>query len=457
MPIQFNGTGTITGVTSTIAQGATDVSSATTVTLTNASTQIQNITMTAVGQFVVLPSATTLGDGANTFIINNRGTTLFGVKDAAGTILLPVAPAQTQSVFTLLDNSTSAGKWASGTLSLNVVVNPANISTIASTGDANAPTVIVCALSATTIVLSYYTINTPFLVAATVSGSTITFGAPVTLNDVNINVQGIVAYSSTQFVYSYNSFNTSQAFLRAATVSGTTITLGTPTAVNVGPTSQVTMISPTVGVWSYNPNSSTQVVFRAFTLSGTTFTFGTNLTVSVTSAPSCAAKVMFKVIDGIIAYDLLDTGIGTNAKGFISNSGTTLTLGNTYSRLTNAEYFLYSTSPNTIVGESGVYTLTGSNTISSFTANATLPANNRVNSGGNDVPLFSTGVALLTNSLQRNFSVVYGTNGNVSGVSYSTTYRLGITAATVLNSSTGVVAGYGNGVLQASVINLSWT
>lgn len=440
MPIAINGTaGSITGVTTTIAQGATDVSSAVDVTLTSASTQIQNITMTAAGRFVVLPNATTLGEGANTFIINNRGTTAFGVKNAAGEIILGLAPSQTQAVFSLLDNSTSAGKWASGTISLNVYLNPANISTNAMFSVSE---ISVCALSASLIVIAFNSPTGARVVAGTVSGGTITFGTSVVLT-VAASLYSIVAYSSTQFVVTYDDGN---AVIRAGTVSGTTITLGTATTTFPGAAGTgVIMITPTVGVWGYNPNSGSQLAFRAFTLSGTTFTFGTTLTVSsVTPSSSNPTPTgMMQVTSGIMAYDAYAC-TGTNAKGFISNSGTTLTLGNTYSRTISGitDYFLYPTSSNTIVGSTGVYTLTGSNTISTYTPANGLPPNNMLGYlKGYNIPLFSNGVALLPQVINNVVSIVYANNGGVSGFQQlSLPYQAGSNAA-VLDSSTGIIVG----------------
>jgi len=463
MPIQFNGTGTISGVTSTIAQGGTDVSSATTVTLTSASTQIQNITMTAVGQFVVLPSATTLGEGANTFIINNRGSTPFGVKNAAGEIILDVAPSQTQSVFSLLDNSTSAGKWASGTVSLNVYSYPPNVSALAAfDGRYNS----VCALSASLVVMSYVNVLGVYIVAGTVSGGTITFGTPVQLsNTYGTIVYTMVPYSSTQFVFSYYDGNSGQIALRAGTVSGTTITLGTATTLSPGNnTNGVIMISPTVGVWGYNPNSGSQIAFRAFTLSGTTFTFGTTLTVSsVTPNPAGnpTPTSMMQVTSGIMAYDV-SMCTGTNAKGFISNSGTTLTLGNTYSRTISGvtDYFVYATSSNTIVGQSGVYLLTGSNTISAYTQTTGLaPIVSPYTSYFlYNVPQFSSGVALVPYGDNNSANIVYATNGVNSGLrNLPTTFKVGICGTAVLDSSTGIIVGFANSVFQAAVVKLYWT
>jgi hypothetical protein len=461
MPIQFNGTGTISGVTSTIAQGGTDVSSAVDVTLTNASTQIQNITMTAAGRFVVLPNATTLGEGANTFIINNRGTTAFGVKNAAGEIILALAPSQNQSVFSLLDNSTSAGKWASGTVSLNVYLNNPNIT---ATAISSAVFVTACALSASSVVLSYRTNTAPagvYVVAGTVSGGVITFGTPVQVSNTSgTAIYAMVAYSSTQFVFSYYDNNSGQSTIRAGTVSGTTITLGAAPTSSLGSGfTGVAMISPTVGVWGYNPNSGSQIAFRAFTLSGTTFTFGTAITVSLTTlSENPYPSSMMQVTSGVLAYDV-KVCAGSNAKGFISNSGTTLTLGNTYSRVTSPDYFYYSPSPNTIVGQSGVYTLTGSNTISAYTTTSNLALNNIPSYWSYNIPKFSEGVSLLPYAGVNNAYIVYANNGTSSGFqTVSISGLTGASATAVLDSTTGIIAGYSDtALLQAYIVKFYWT
>jgi hypothetical protein len=169
---------------------------------------------------------------------------------------------------------------------------------------------------------------------------------------------------------------------------------------------------------------------------------------------------MMQVTSGIMAYDAYQC-TGTNAKGFISNSGTTLTLGNTYSRVTSTDYFLYATSSNTIVGSTGVYTLTGSNTISTYTPASGLPPNDMINYlRGYNIPLFSNGIALLPRVIGTVASIVYANNGGVSGFqTFAPGYQLGSNAA-VLDSSTGIIVGAINtsgALLQANIVKLYWT
>jgi uncharacterized protein (UPF0333 family) len=95
-------------------QGGTNVTSADSVTLTSASTQVQRINITAANKFVILPDATTCTEGGVIFNIINVGTFPFSVVDSAGFSYGVINPSFAQSYF-LGDNSTSAGKWATAT------------------------------------------------------------------------------------------------------------------------------------------------------------------------------------------------------------------------------------------------------------------------------------------------------------------------------------------------------
>jgi hypothetical protein len=90
--------------------GATTTSSATDITLTTASDQAQSIAMTASEKFVNLPDATTLYEGADTYMFINTGDYRFGVKDSTGTFICSIA-AKGSGRCSLVDNSTSAGIW----------------------------------------------------------------------------------------------------------------------------------------------------------------------------------------------------------------------------------------------------------------------------------------------------------------------------------------------------------
>lgn len=115
-----NGSGTISNwtiyITGAIKAKADDVttaatqSSATDITLIAASARLQTITMTAEGNYVILPDATTLVVTSAIFTLHNAGYYPFGVKDGAGVVVCIVAPGGT-SVLSVTSIATTAGTW----------------------------------------------------------------------------------------------------------------------------------------------------------------------------------------------------------------------------------------------------------------------------------------------------------------------------------------------------------
>jgi hypothetical protein len=82
--VAYDGTAfRLTGITPVQAAStgsATTTTSATSISLTNASSRVQSVAFTADAQSVVLPDARTLNIGGPLFIINNAGTRTFGVR-----------------------------------------------------------------------------------------------------------------------------------------------------------------------------------------------------------------------------------------------------------------------------------------------------------------------------------------------------------------------------------------
>ena len=103
--------GTTTSWADPLLSNSTTTSSATTVTLTSASTRLHNITMTALGQHVALPDATTLSLDGTVFILRNAGTYPWGIRNNAGTLLIGVAGGGVAYV-TLEANGVAAGTWS---------------------------------------------------------------------------------------------------------------------------------------------------------------------------------------------------------------------------------------------------------------------------------------------------------------------------------------------------------
>jgi len=86
------------------------ITSATDITLVSTDAGYQLITMTAEGQYVILPDATTLYVTSPTYTLQNDGYYPFGVKDAAGNVI-GIVDMGGQMILSLADKSTAAGSW----------------------------------------------------------------------------------------------------------------------------------------------------------------------------------------------------------------------------------------------------------------------------------------------------------------------------------------------------------
>jgi len=146
--------------------------------------------------------------------------------------------------------------------------------------EAAAEYVDVAALDSTHIVVAYQSAATNYgrVVAGTVDLSgDVTWGSPVTFQSATTKHVRVAALSTTSFVISYGVLG--HAYVIAGTVSGTSITLGTATEL-IGSTSystDVCMLDSTHFLAGYRSDGNTYA--RAGSVSGTSITLGTAYTV----------------------------------------------------------------------------------------------------------------------------------------------------------------------------------
>jgi multidrug efflux pump subunit AcrA (membrane-fusion protein) len=203
--------------------GGTNVTSATDVTLTAASTQVQRVNITTSGKKVILPNATTCTKGGVIFSIVNTGSQNFTIVDSTGFALGTLGPALAVAYF-LTDNSTAAGKWATTTLE-----SPFTFSIPDSTAAQSAEYIV-----ALTDTSGVYVRNAGGGVvqarAYTLSGLTFTWGTATTIfTGTSAAPMCILKLTDTTFSVvgvSYSATNRASIFTVACSVSGTTITAG---------------------------------------------------------------------------------------------------------------------------------------------------------------------------------------------------------------------------------------
>jgi len=413
------------------AGGATVTSSAVDITLTSSSNKVQNVSMTASGKYVILPNATTLTAGGPLFVIQNAGLYNFGIKDAAGNILLNAITGSITPLF-LTTTATSAGSWETSTLNLGLNISPPSFSTISMAGVYAANTYVkATALSSSLVVFAYGNAASSVvtLVAASVSGGVLTFGTPVAAHSTTgVSVGGITKLSSTAGALAtqvYNSPNNSNS-IRGFSVSGTTITVGTATTLSSTTLNSqqeirgiCTLGNGTTGVVQYfDANSGGNYIqrLRAFTISGSTLTLGTAVTSTGGSGSNTDNNRYITPLDSstfVFNDNTLNIRLG-------SVSGTTITLGtaNTtfgFNSLSSGNFGGTAIVSATQFWNSGyLVTWTGTNTISSVTASSTAYAgqgayaiampkygsnffNINYNNDGNSIPTLGAQVADTSN------------------------------------------------------------
>jgi hypothetical protein len=331
--------------------GAATTSSAVDITLTSASAQTQVITMTAANKYVILPDATTmLTKGGSAFIIQNKGSYPFSVKNSAGTIVAGPVTYGNSVQLDLVSNSTAEGAWAQVATAGLVGIGLVNVSTLTPT---DSGTCRVVAMSSTQALIFYMDSTTAMkVVLATVSGSTVTYGTPVTvsssLSGGESKFQAASLSSGTAVVTAANG-TTIYAF--GVTLSGSTITVGSATTIASSASYANSAInvfasSSTNGVVAYTTDNGTNSVASVigFTISGTTITFGTAQTLlSLATGSAIATVVCTKLASGSFVC-LYGVGISSAYARTFTVSGSTVTLGTqtTFSGVNNiyAAYYV---------------------------------------------------------------------------------------------------------------------
>ena len=308
--------------------GATTTSTASNVTLTSSSNQIQNITMTATGLYVILPDATTLTNGSTYFQIYNAGYIPFGIKDASGNILGYTLTALQSSICSLTNNATAAGIWAIDRDPTNFVQAQVVASSI--TAETTTGYIKACLLTTSSFIVVYSSGTAVKAIGGTISGSTITYGSAITISGTttdNAAGMSIAKTGSTTCVAAWTTGNNATFKAVSLSLSGSTVTAGTPTSIRTSDTagvnnnSYVFSLGGTTAIFicGFTSSSGSFTVTGAGTSSGTTLTVGTQTTLSsVDSNYVCAAPAT--------SSSYLVSFLGTTTR-YITVSGTTLTSG----------------------------------------------------------------------------------------------------------------------------------
>ena len=231
--------------------GATENAvSASSLTLTSASTQYQKVQISSqANSFVTLPNATTLTtEGTPVYVIENISpiSNSLDIKNNGGTIIGNIPSGNTGFV-TLVDNTTTNGTWQINTVVDQAIVGISSTSNFYTpTGWSNASSAFrVIHLTSTKLLAVNFvktsgTVLTGYFRIGDLSGDTITFGTQQSTtitaggSDNNLYRADVFRLSDSTFILMWGVCTDSGAIRRvsANTVSGTTITFGTQNALS---------------------------------------------------------------------------------------------------------------------------------------------------------------------------------------------------------------------------------
>lgn len=226
-------------VVTSSGSSAVNPTSATSITLTNQSVNVQNITMTAAGQAVIMAAANTFLAVGQILLVYNSGTIAFDLQDNTGQVIYAqLAPGKSVLVW-LRDNTTVAGMWSliGNQVGQAALMNGLSSASIA--GFANAQ-IASCALNANQVLLCYtggassYTSYAVVLTSGGGANTIVTVGTPINLTSTTVKTTG-APYPIACCQTGTNSavVVTSDPRVRALTVSGSTITLGAAVPFNI--------------------------------------------------------------------------------------------------------------------------------------------------------------------------------------------------------------------------------
>ena len=208
--------------------GSNTVSGTVDITLTNTSTQIQRVTMTAAGKRVILPDATTMPiEGVMAFMVVNEGYLPFDIADSTGGRLISVN-AGASLVISLKSKAAATGGWiyGDGSIFLKCFSKNTTAFPILRVQDNYRNTLSLTLHNATTVVAGYVgaTDLDNWMVVGTISGNAITWGTPQLAFASSADNIYVVALTDTTGLVHYV-VNGTGSYAHSYSISGTVITV----------------------------------------------------------------------------------------------------------------------------------------------------------------------------------------------------------------------------------------
>lgn len=256
--------------------GSDTTISAVDITLTGVSSRLQLAVMTAAGNKVTLPAATTLQEGENTFVVSNTGDYRFSVHLNGGVFLAYVSPGHTIAAH-CSDTSTAAGVWRTSGNAIDRVYsgNTAEVLNAVATSY-----ICVAMLTSTKAICAYRNGSTTFLNVVLLNYGSAS-GTPLAINaEASVDIS-IAAQTSGQATVVYK---TSTGFTKGYVldISGNTITSGSVATVDVntgGVGTGLTALSSTKLVCVYQAVGSGTIRARILDIAASAITPGAEIVV----------------------------------------------------------------------------------------------------------------------------------------------------------------------------------
>ncbi len=228
----------------------------------------------------------------NAAIATTDGTTLtFGSEyQFCASSCDAIAVAMLDSTHAVIVYDVSGTGYAVVATISDTVISYGTATTFASSIRTGSPSIMaVAAMDTTHIAITYVTqaagpVFTTRVIAATVSGTTLTFGSATALQATSGQYVAIAAMDSTHFISFYQQ-NNGTPYIIAASVSGTSMSFGSPvtfSGYNSDPS--VSMLDSTHAVVAYRSTSGNNVYAFVATLSDTSLSAGTSQAVNSVSS-----------------------------------------------------------------------------------------------------------------------------------------------------------------------------
>ncbi len=277
--------------------GATEITSSTNVSLSPTDTRVQSITTTADNLDVSLPNATTMSEGAPTFVLENPGNNTYHIKNNSGDYLISNV-ANNSITFSLKDNSTADGEWVMSSAKRTLHLKPGASDTINAT--ASGP-LCLDRLSDTKSICAYATSTNLFVVVLDDDG---TSGAPLDIGAINIAAVRVGSTSATSAVVVYSdSTGVTKGFV--VTVSGLVPTAGVEITIDAtagGNGLSLSAIDASDLVCCYTDALPSQVNCVVLTASGLVLSAGTSAVVTTFSADTPQDVVALSDTRAMVVY-----------------------------------------------------------------------------------------------------------------------------------------------------------